>query len=112
MVVFQIKQLWIISYPSTGGCIMEYWKHVAAFQPCNPIIKLTLEATLSQQQDAGIHDVLKNVRQYNCLFAGGTCSFILKSDDCEFLVTASALVAFICQEIASSNGVSWCSLYT
>nr|KAJ0214467.1 hypothetical protein LSAT_V11C400202800 [Lactuca sativa] len=56
--------------------------------------------------DSRIHDVLKNVRQYNCLFAGGACSFILKSDDCEFLVTASALVAFICQEIASSNGGS------
>ncbi|CAH1436478.1 unnamed protein product [Lactuca virosa] len=42
-----------------------------------PIIKLTPEATLSQQQDAGIHDVLKNVRHYNCLFAGGACIFIL-----------------------------------
>nr|KAJ0223589.1 hypothetical protein LSAT_V11C200085330 [Lactuca sativa] len=73
---------------------------------------LETRCCISALQDAGIHDVIKNVRQYNCLFAGGACSFILKFDDCEFLVTASALVAFICQEIASSNGVSWCSLHT
>lgn len=67
-----------------GGCIMEYWNHVAAFRPCkcpmcsSPITKLTPEPTLSQQQDADIRDVLKNVRQYNCLFAGGACGFILQ----------------------------------
>ncbi|KAK9070663.1 hypothetical protein SSX86_011065 [Deinandra increscens subsp. villosa] len=67
-----------------GGCIMEYWNHVAAFRPCKcpmcsrPITKLTPEPSLYQQQDAGVREILKNVRQYNCLFAGGACGFILQ----------------------------------
>ncbi|KAK1434437.1 hypothetical protein QVD17_00179 [Tagetes erecta] len=62
-----------------GGCIMEYWNHVAAFRPCKcplcsrPITNLTPEPTLYQQQDddAGIRETINNVRKYNCLFAGG-----------------------------------------
>ncbi|KAL8208922.1 hypothetical protein R6Q57_008334 [Mikania cordata] len=67
-----------------GGCIMEYWNHVAAFRPCKcpmcsrPITKLTPDANLYQQQDASIHEILKSVRQYNCLFAGGAFGFILQ----------------------------------
>ncbi|KAF5803359.1 putative transcription factor C2H2 family [Helianthus annuus] len=72
-----------------GGCIIEYWNHVAAFRPCKCpmcsrlITKLTPEATLYQQQhddndDAGTRQILRSVRQYNCLFVGGACGFVLQ----------------------------------
>ena len=67
----------------TGGCIMEYWNHVAAFHPCKcpmcsrPITKLTPEPSLSRQKDTEIREVLNNVRQDNCLSAGGAFCFIL-----------------------------------
>ncbi|XP_076933273.1 uncharacterized protein LOC143599122 [Bidens hawaiensis] len=47
-----------------------------------PITKLTPESTLYQQQqqqhDQGVRELLKNVKQYNCLFVGGASGFILQ----------------------------------
>lgn len=67
-----------------GGCILEYWNHVAAFRPCKcpmcsrQITKLTPEPSLYQQENLEVSAVLKNVQQYNRLFVGGIYGFILK----------------------------------
>nr|KAJ0187021.1 hypothetical protein LSAT_V11C900484640 [Lactuca sativa] len=95
----------------------------------NTLLHFSLATTLSQQQDAGIHDVLKNVRHYNCLFAGGACIFILQDAgihdvlknvrhyNCLFAGGACIFILVLSFEgIVESYflfaPVSWCSLYT
>ncbi|XP_071698177.1 uncharacterized protein [Rutidosis leptorrhynchoides] len=111
-----------------GGCIMEYWNHVAAFHPCKcpmcsrPISKLTPESTLSYQQDPGIREVLRNVKQYNCLFAGGACGFIMVFLGALYTLSPfdflprwrylDAIDLFDCSAIALSFSLYFVGLYT
>ncbi|KAK3016333.1 hypothetical protein RJ639_007313, partial [Escallonia herrerae] len=67
-----------------GGCILQYWNHVSAFQPCKcpmcsrQITKLTPEASLYCQQEVEVTLVLKSVHTYNRLFVGGVYGLMLK----------------------------------
>ncbi|KAA8545509.1 hypothetical protein F0562_020293 [Nyssa sinensis] len=70
-----------------AGCILQYWNHGAALQPCKcpmcsqQISRLTPETSLNLQQEEEVTEVLKNVWKYNRLFVGGTYGFVLKMLD-------------------------------
>ncbi|CAK9175693.1 unnamed protein product [Ilex paraguariensis] len=75
-----------------GGCILQYWDHGAALQPCNcpmcsqKITSLTPEASLFHQQEMEVTRVLGNVRKYNRLVVGGTYGLILKVLELPFFI--------------------------
>ncbi|KAI7992675.1 E3 ubiquitin-protein ligase RNF170 [Camellia lanceoleosa] len=65
---------------TTSDCILQYWNHGEALQPCKcplcsqKITWLIPEASLDHCQDV---EVLERVRKYNRLFVGGTYGLIL-----------------------------------
>ncbi|GER26747.1 RING/U-box superfamily protein [Striga asiatica] len=67
-----------------GGCILQYWNFSAALRPCKCpmcsqlITKLTPEASFCNRPEVEISKVLRNVGDYNRLFVGGICGFMLK----------------------------------
>ncbi|KAH7833963.1 hypothetical protein Vadar_011467 [Vaccinium darrowii] len=72
-----------------ADCILQYWNHGAALQPCKCpmcsqlITRLIPEASFDRCQDI---EVLQNVRKYNRFFVGGTYGFILKVLESPFLI--------------------------
>lgn len=60
-----------------GSCFLQFWNHKPSLRKCKCpmcsqlISKLTPEACLFNQHEKEVHDVLKNVHKYNCLFQGG-----------------------------------------
>ncbi|KAL4301822.1 hypothetical protein GQ457_10G021070 [Hibiscus cannabinus] len=67
-----------------GSCILQFWNYSSAPKPCKcpmcacKIINLMPEASLQQQQDQEVTQVLKSVQKYNLLFVGGARGFIQK----------------------------------
>ncbi|KAL6964387.1 RING-type E3 ubiquitin transferase [Sarracenia purpurea var. burkii] len=64
-----------------GDCILQYWNHGAALQPCKCpmcsqlITRLIPETSFDRCEDV---EVLENIRKYNRVFVGGVYGFILK----------------------------------
>ncbi|CAK9168282.1 unnamed protein product [Ilex paraguariensis] len=67
-----------------GGCILQYWNHIAALKPCKcpmcsqQITTLTPEASLFHQPEVEVTEILSNVQRYNRLFVGGIYGHIVK----------------------------------
>ncbi|MBA0874959.1 hypothetical protein Goshw_024552 [Gossypium schwendimanii] len=65
-----------------GSCILQFWNYSSASMPCKcpmcacKIVNLMPEASLQQQQDQEVTQVLKSVRRYNLLFVGGALGYI------------------------------------
>ncbi|CAL5438890.1 unnamed protein product [Camellia sinensis] len=75
-----------------GDCILQYWNHGEALQPCKcpmcsqKITWLIPEASLDHCHDV---EVLERVRKYNRLFVGGTYGLILVDcRTCQYLLGA------------------------
>ncbi|KAH1030782.1 hypothetical protein J1N35_042956 [Gossypium stocksii] len=67
-----------------GSCILQFWNYSSASMPCKcpmcacKIVNLMPEASLQQQEDQEVTQVLKSVQRYNLLFVGGTLGYIQK----------------------------------
>lgn len=67
-----------------GSCILQFWNYSSASMPCKcpmcacKIVNLMPEASLQQQQDQDVTQVLKSVQRYNLLFVGGALGYIQK----------------------------------
>ncbi|KAB2047376.1 hypothetical protein ERO13_A13G038000v2 [Gossypium hirsutum] len=67
-----------------GSCILQFWNYSSASMPCKcpmcacKIVNLMPEASLQQQQDQEVTQVLKSVQRYNLLFVGGALGYIQK----------------------------------
>nr|KJB79273.1 hypothetical protein B456_013G041100 [Gossypium raimondii] len=67
-----------------GSCILQFWNYSSASIPCKcpmcacKIVNLMPEASLQQQQDQEVTQVLKSVQRYNLLFVGGALGYIQK----------------------------------
>ncbi|KAG8473615.1 hypothetical protein CXB51_035734 [Gossypium anomalum] len=67
-----------------GSCILQFWNYSAASMPCKcpmcacKIVNLMPEASLQQQQDQEVTQVLKSVQTYNLFFVGGALGYIQK----------------------------------
>ncbi|OMP01624.1 Zinc finger, RING-type [Corchorus olitorius] len=67
-----------------GNCILQFWNYSSASKPCKcpmctcQIVNLMPEASLHQQQDQEVTEVLKSVQRYNLLFVGGARGFVQK----------------------------------
>ncbi|PPD75417.1 hypothetical protein GOBAR_DD27654 [Gossypium barbadense] len=65
-----------------GSCILQFWNYSSASMPCKcpmcacKIVNLMPEASLQQQQDQDVTQVLKSVQRYNLLFVGGALGYI------------------------------------
>ncbi|MBA0731708.1 hypothetical protein Golax_025609 [Gossypium laxum] len=65
-----------------GSCILQFWNYSSASMPCKcpmcacKIVNLMPEASLQQQQDQEVTQVLKSVQRYNLLFVGGALGYI------------------------------------
>ncbi|KAF5727241.1 hypothetical protein HS088_TW22G00930 [Tripterygium wilfordii] len=60
-----------------GSCILQFWNYSAISKPCrcpmcsSNIIKLTPEASLFNEQELEVSEVIDRVQRYNSLFVGG-----------------------------------------
>ncbi|CAI0447047.1 unnamed protein product [Linum tenue] len=67
-----------------GGCILQFWNYSAASRPCkcpmcsSSITKLTPEASLLNQREQEVKDVLRGVERYNRLYVGGARGLVQK----------------------------------
>ncbi|CAL1410063.1 unnamed protein product [Linum trigynum] len=67
-----------------GGCILQFWNYSAAARPCkcpmcsSSITKLTPEASLLNQPEQGVKEVLRDVERYNRLYVGGARGLVQK----------------------------------
>ncbi|CAI0557018.1 unnamed protein product [Linum tenue] len=67
-----------------GGCILQFWNYSAASRPCkcpmcsSSITKLTPEASLLNQPEQGVKEVLRDVERYNRLYVGGARGLVQK----------------------------------
>ncbi|KAL1061848.1 hypothetical protein V6Z11_D13G040600 [Gossypium hirsutum] len=67
-----------------GSCILQFWNYSSESMPCKcpmcacKIVNLMPEASLQQQQDQDVTQVLKSVQRYNLLFVGGALGYIQK----------------------------------
>lgn len=67
-----------------GSCILQFWNYSSESMPCKcpmcacKIVNLMPEASLQQQQDQEVTQVLKSVQRYNLLFVGGALGYIQK----------------------------------
>ncbi|GMP39286.1 hypothetical protein CsSME_00010181 [Camellia sinensis var. sinensis] len=72
-----------------ADCILQYWNHGAALQPCKCpmcsklITRLIPEASFDHRHDV---EVLENVRKYNRIFVGGIPGLIMKMRELPLLI--------------------------
>ncbi|XP_052192642.1 uncharacterized protein LOC127801482 [Diospyros lotus] len=72
-----------------ADCILQYWNHGAALQPCKcpmcsqKITRLIPDASLGHCQGG---ELLENVQKYNRLFVGGTRGLIMKVSELPLLM--------------------------
>ena len=65
-----------------GSCILQFWNYSSASEPCKcpmctcKIVNLMPDASLQQQQDQEVTEVLKSIQRYNLLFVGGVRGFV------------------------------------
>ncbi|XVE66882.1 hypothetical protein DITRI_Ditri08aG0115400 [Diplodiscus trichospermus] len=75
-----------------GNCILQFWNYSSASKPCKcpmctcKIVNLMPEASLQQQQDREVTEVLKSVQRYNLLFLGGARGFLQKVREIPFFI--------------------------
>ncbi|XVF01210.1 hypothetical protein REPUB_Repub04eG0068400 [Reevesia pubescens] len=75
-----------------GSCILQFWNYSSASKPCKcpmctrKIVNLMPEASLQQQQDQEVTEVLKSVQRYNLLFIGGARGFVQKVRELPFFI--------------------------
>ncbi|XVE93320.1 hypothetical protein REPUB_Repub01dG0181700 [Reevesia pubescens] len=75
-----------------GSCILRFWNYSSASKPCkcpmctHKIVNLMPEASLQEQQDQEVAEVLKSVQRYNLLFVGGARGLVQKVRELPFFI--------------------------
>ncbi|WRX15778.1 zinc finger protein [Theobroma cacao] len=75
-----------------GSCILQFWNYSSTSKPCKcpmctcKIVNLMPEASLQQQQDQEVMEVLKSVQRYNLLFVGGARGLAQKVRELPFFI--------------------------